>query len=62
MTTFTIDIPEKETETVISILKKHGVKVHQSKKSSLDKLGADDYRKHFINQAKIGHSLLLNKI
>lgn len=62
MTTLTIDIPEKETDTVISILKKHGVKVHQAKKSRLDKLEVADYRKHFTNQAKIGHSILLNKI
>lgn len=51
MTTITIDLPEKET--VIAILKKDGVKVRKASIGRLDKLEADDYRKHFINQANI---------
>ena len=58
MTTLTIDIPEKETKAIIAILKKHGVKVQESSTANLDKLEAEDYRKHFIKQADIGKGFI----
>ncbi len=62
MTTITIDIPEKETEAVIAILKKHGVKVRKASLARLDKLGAEDYRKHFSNQTKTAEGLIKNRL
>ena len=52
MTTITIDIPDKNTDEVLTQLKKLGVKIRQSKLSHLDKLTREDYEKHFSHQAK----------
>jgi hypothetical protein len=52
MTTFTIDIPDNDTDEVLAQLKKLGVKIRQSKLSDLDKLTKEDYENHFSNRSK----------
>jgi len=53
MTTFTIDIPDSNTDEVITQLKKLGVKIRQSSLTKLDKLTREDYEKHFSHRAKL---------
>ena len=53
MTTFTIDIPDNNTDEVIAQLKKLGVKIRQSKLNELDKLTKEDYDKHFSHRANL---------
>ncbi len=52
MTTFTIDIPDNNTEEVIAQLKKLGVTIRQSSLTKLDKLTKEDYEKHFSHRAE----------
>ena len=59
MTTFTIDIPENNTDEVIAQLKKLGVKVRRSSLSKLDKLTKEDYEKHFSHRAELTKSNVL---
>jgi len=53
MTTFTIDIPDNDTEEILAQLKKAGVRIRESKLSKLDKLTKEDYEKHFRHQSEI---------
>jgi flagellar motor component MotA len=59
MTTFTIDIPDSNTDEIIAQLKKLGVKVRKSNLSKLDKLSKEDYQKQFLLQAKANRNNLL---
>ena len=59
MTTFTIDIPDNNTDEILAHLKKLGVKIRESKLSKLDKLTVDDYKKHFTHQAKATRNSVL---
>lgn len=59
MTTFTIDIPENNTEEVIAQLKKLGVKIRQRSVAKLDKLTKEDYEKHFSQLAEIAKNKVL---
>jgi hypothetical protein len=52
MTTITIDIPDMQTEEVISQLKMLGVKIRESNLDILDKLTKEDYQKDFEQRAK----------
>jgi len=52
MTTITIDIPDIQTEEVISQLKMLGVKIRESNLNVLDKLTEDDYKKDFQQRSK----------
>lgn len=62
MTTITIDIPDKNTDEVLSQLKKFGVKIRQSKLSRLDKLTREDYEKHFSHWVKTTRNNVLKYI
>ncbi len=59
MTTFTIDIPDNNTDEIIAQLKKLGVKIRQSNLSKLDKLTKEAYEKHFTHQAKVSRKSVL---
>ena len=59
MTTFTIDIPDNNTEEIIAQLKKLGVKVRQSSLAKLDKLTKSDYEKHFAHRAQLSKNSVL---
>ena len=58
VTTLTIDIPDTKTDVVVSFLEKQGVKVRKSSSANLDKLEAEDYRKHFKKQADTGKGVI----
>ena len=53
MTTFTIDVPDNNTEEVIAQLEKLGVKVRESNVDKLDNLTKEDYEKHFSHRAQV---------
>ena len=59
MTTFTIDIPDSNTEEVIAQLKKLGVKIRQSNMAKLDKLTKADYEKHFSHRSAMTKNKVL---
>jgi hypothetical protein len=59
MTTFTIDIPDDNTDEVLAQLKKLGVKIRRSNLAKLDKLTKEDYEKHFLYQAKVTRNKVL---
>jgi hypothetical protein len=59
MTTFTIDIPENNTEEVLAQLKKLGVTIRQSSLAKLDKLTKADYEKHFSHRSEITKNKVL---
>jgi hypothetical protein len=59
MTTFTIDIPDSNTEEVIAQLKKLGVKIRQSSLVKLDKLTKADYEKHFSHRSAMTKNKVL---
>jgi len=59
MTTFTIDIPDSNTEEVIAQLKKPGVKIRQASVAKLDKLTKADYEKHFSHRSAIAKNKVL---
>ena len=59
MTTFTIDIPDNNTDEIIAQLKKLGVKIRRSSMAKLDKLTKEDYEKHFKHQAKASRNNVL---
>jgi flagellar motor component MotA len=59
MTTFTIDIPDSNTEEVIAQLKKLGVKIRQASVAKLDKLTKADYEKHFSHRSAIAKNKVL---
>lgn len=62
MTTFTIDIPENNTDEVIAQLKKLGVKIRESSLAKLDKLTKDNYEKHFSHRAKLTKNNVLKHL
>ena len=62
MTTITIDIPDNNTSEVMAQLEKLGVKVRESKLTSLDNLTKEDYQKQFANQAKANRNNLLKHL
>jgi len=57
MTTITIDIPDMQTEEVISQLKMLGVKIRESNLDALDKLTEEDYKKDFQQRSKITETI-----
>ena len=59
MATFTIDIPDNNTEEVMAQLRKMGVKVRQSSLAKLDKLTKADYEKHFSHRAELTKNKVL---
>lgn len=62
MTTLTIDIPDQQTEEVISKLKTLGVEIRESKLDILDKLTKEDYQKHFERRAKSNKNRILKHL
>lgn len=62
MTTITIDIPDMQTEEVISQLKMLGVKIRESNLDVLDKLTEEDYNKDFEQRAKSNRKRILKHL
>jgi hypothetical protein len=62
MTTITIDIPDMQTEEVISQLKMLGVKIRESNLDVLDKLTEEDYKKDFEQRAKTNRKGILKHL
>jgi hypothetical protein len=62
MTTFTIDIPDNNTEEVMAQLRKLGVKIRQSSLGKLDKLTKADYEKHFLHRAELTKNKVLKHL
>ena len=62
MATFTIDIPDNNTEEVMAQLRKMGVKVRQSSLAKLDKLTKADYEKHFTHRAELTKNNVLDDL
>jgi hypothetical protein len=62
MTTITIDIPDMQTEEVISQLKMLGVKIRESNLDVLDKLTEEDYKKDFQHRSKNNKNNILKHL
>ncbi len=62
MTTITIDIPDMQTEEVISQLKMLGVKIRESDLDVLDRLSKEDYQKDFEQRSKSNRKNILRHL
>jgi hypothetical protein len=62
MTTFTIDIPDDNTEEVMAQLRKLGVTIRQSSLAQLDELTKEDYEKHFSHRAEMTKNKVLKHL